>query len=416
MEAGNESKPTRANKAATAKIAKAYFAAINAHDPDAAAACWAAGGEDVLHGQRTFVAPEGIRAFVGELLGAIPDARLDIEDITTEADRCAIRYVLRGTFAGPGEWAGIAPTGATLEIPGTDVLRVADGLIVRNDAYVDGMTVARQMGLMPAQDSAAEQRMTAVFNARTRAAERLSGRDFGQVAEGVWRLQGNPARCNVYFVADDDPPKGSADGGVLMFDAGARAMTRSVAAAAAQLGGLTRIVLGHGHTDHRGTAPAFDVPVLCHPDEVADAEGSGGFRYWGDLAGLGWRRPLHLLLHRRFWDGGPVTIAGTLSEGDEVAGFRVVHLPGHAPGQIALFRDRDRLALTSDCFYTLDSWGRDSDPHVPMAVYNLDTEQARASIRKLAELEPAACWPGHANALAGTDVAARLLAAAGAPA
>jgi steroid delta-isomerase-like uncharacterized protein len=400
----SSAQPKRPSKAATAKVAKAYFAAVNAHDPEAAAACWAEGGIDCLHGQREMVGPDGVRAFVEELIGAIPDARLDIHDVTTEADRCVVRYTLRGTFAGPGTWNGIAATGARLEIPGADVVVVAGERIVRNDAYVDGMTVGRQMGMLPAQDGAAEQRMTALFNARTRAAEKLLGADFGQVAQDVWRLQGNPARCNVYFVRDGD--------GVLMFDAGARTMTRSVAAAAAQLGGLTRIVLGHGHTDHRGTAPAFDVPISCHPDEVVDAEGSGGFRYWGNLEQLGWRRPLHLLLHRRFWDGGPVEIAGTVAEGDDVAGFEVVHLPGHAPGQIGLFRERDRLALTTDCFYTLDSWGRDSAPHVPMAAYNLDTEQARASIRKLAALEPAACWPGHANAVAGADVRARLERAA----
>ncbi len=51
-----------------------------------------------------------------------------------------------------------------------------------------------------------------------------------------------------------------------------------------------------------------------------------------------------------------------------------------------------------------------------MAAYNLDTEQARASIRKLAALEPAACWPGHADAVAGADVRARLERAAAAPA
>ena len=404
MAADTESKPKRASKAGTAKVAKAYFAAINAHDIEAAAGHWAHGAEDVLHGQRTFVGPDGIRSFLRELFGAIPDARLDVHDVTTEADRCAIRYTLRGTFAGPHAWAGIEPTGARLEIPGVDVFVVADEKIVRNDAYVDGMTVARQMGVMPPQDSAAEQRMTALFNARTKAAEKLLGKDFGQIAEGVWRVQGNPARCNVYFVRDGD--------GVLMFDAGARTMTNAVAQAAAQLGGLTRIVLGHGHTDHRGTAPAFDVPIYCHPDEVVDAEGSGGFRYWGDLSALGWRRPIHSWLHRRFWDGGPVRIAGTVSEGDDVAGFKVVHLPGHAPGLIGLFRESDRLALTTDCFYTLDEWGRDSDPHVPMEVYNHDTAQARESIRKLAALEPAAAWPGHANAVAGNDVRARLEKAA----
>jgi hydroxyacylglutathione hydrolase len=272
------------------------------------------------------------------------------------------------------------------------------------------MSVARQLGLLPDADSAAEQRMTALFNARTRAAEKLLGKDFGQVAEGVWRLQGNPGRCNVYFVRDGD--------GVLMFDAGARTMVKAVAQAAAQLGGLTRIVLGHGHTDHRGAAPSFDVPISCHPDEVIDAEGSGGWRYWDpELRGLPWLdRKVHPFLHRRFWDGGPVKIADTVSEGDDVAGFRVVHIPGHAPGQIALWRESDRLALTTDCFYTLDRWGRDSEAHVPFGPYNHDTEQARASIRKLAALEPAACWPGHAHAVTGTDVRARLERAAETPA
>ena len=172
-------------------------------------------------------------------------------------------------------------------------------------------------------------------------------------------------------------------------------------------------MLGHGHTDHRGTAPALGVPVLCHPDEVQDAEGSGGFRYWpAGLAGLPTpMRQMHRLLHRYAWDGGPVKIAGTVTEGDEIAGFKVMELPGHAPGQIGLWRESDRLALGSDCFYTLDIWGRDSEPHVPDAIYNFDTEQARASIRKLAALEPAAAWPGHAKPLTG-DVRAQLERAA----
>jgi glyoxylase-like metal-dependent hydrolase (beta-lactamase superfamily II) len=39
------------------------------------------------------------------------------------------------------------------------------------------------------------------------------------------------------------------------------------------------------------------------------------------------------------------------------------------------------------------------------------TEQARASIRKLAALEPSAAWPGHGDAVTG-DVRGRLEGAA----
>ena len=84
-----------------------------------------------------------------------------------------------------------------------------------------------------------------------------------------------------------------------------------------------------------------------------------------------------------------------------IAWFEVVHLPGHAPGLIALWRAEDRLALCSDAFYTLDFYGRDTAPRLPMAVYNLDTGQARASVRKLAALEPAVAWPGHAEPVRG---------------
>ena len=59
--------------------------------------------------------------------------------------------------------------------------------------------------------------------------------------------------------------------------------------------------------------------------------------------------------------------------------------------------------------------GRDSEPHLPMDGYNLDTEQARASLRRLAALEPAVAWPGHANAVSG-DVRAQLERAADAEA
>jgi glyoxylase-like metal-dependent hydrolase (beta-lactamase superfamily II)/predicted ester cyclase len=386
-------------------VARRYFGAIDARDLDLAVSLWAEGGRENVRGQVDVLAPEGVRAFIGELIGALPDLSMQVISTTTEGERCGVQWRLTGTFAGPGEFGGIAATGMPIELEGFDLLTVRNGLIQSNDAFTDSMTFARQIGLMPAQGSGAEARMAQAFNAKTRLSSRLGAGEAELVAEGVWVVQGQPGRCNVYLIEDD--------GGVTLFDAGARTMTRAVATAGAKLGGIRRIVLGHGHTDHRGVAPALGVPVLCHRDEMQDAEGSGGFRYWPEgLAGLPTpMRQFHRLLHRFAWDGGPVTIAGTLSEGDEVASFAVIELPGHAPGQIGLWRESDRLALTSDCFYTLDMWGRDCEPRLPERIYNYDTEQARASIRKLAALEPAAAWPGHAKPVTG-DVRGKLERAA----
>jgi len=229
-----------------------------------------------------------------------------------------------------------------------------------------------------------------------------------RIAEGVWLVRGGvPLKImNVYLIEDA--------GGVTLFDAGVAVMTDAVAAAGAHLGGIVRVVLGHADADHRGTAPSLGAPVYCHEDDRAAAESPSAFRDYWDMAKL--RTPVHVVMPKllRHWDGGAVPIAGTLAEGDEVAGFRVIHLPGHAPGLIGLFRAADRLALCSDCIYTLDvQTGIRGRPRVPHPAFNLDTEQARSSIRRLADQEPAVVWPGHANPVRG-DVRAQLTRAAAA--
>ena len=98
-----------------------------------------------------------------------------------------------------------------------------------------------------------------------------------KVADGVWLLRGDLRKSmNIYFLEDGD--------GVVQFDAGTKAMTKAARAAAEQLGGLKRIVLGHAHADHRGTAPSMGVPVFCHPDEVADAESDAAIAPYMDLS------------------------------------------------------------------------------------------------------------------------------------
>jgi hydroxyacylglutathione hydrolase len=387
-------------------VARRYFEAIDSHDVDRAVAMWAPGGREHVRGQVDVTAPEGVREFIGALVGAIPDMRMEVVQTTSEDERCAVQWRVTGTFAGPEPFNGVTPNGAPLALEGVDVLTVRDGLIQANDAFSDGLTFAREIGLMPPQGSGAEQRLMGAFNLKTKVAG-LPDREAKLVADGVWVVQGQPGRCNVYLIEDAEL------GGVTLYDAGARTMVKAVASAGAKLGGIKRIVLGHGHTDHRGVAPALGAPVFCHPDEREDAEGSGGFRYWPtNLAGLpAPQRQIHRMLHRYAWDAGPVKIAGTLSEGDRVAGFTVIHLPGHAPGLVGLWREADRLALVSDCFYTLEMWGRSCPPRVPERMFNYDTAQAQASIRKLAEMEPAAAWPGHANPVTG-DVRSQLLAAA----
>src|ERR1700678_495265 len=101
-----------------------------------------------------------------------------------------------------------------------------------------------------------------------------------RIAEGVWLLRGGvPSKLmNVYLIEDA--------GGVTLFDAGIAGMTNAVMDAGAELGGITRIVLGHADADHRGTAPSLHAPVYCHEAERAAAESQATFRDYWDFAKL----------------------------------------------------------------------------------------------------------------------------------
>jgi len=193
-------------------------------------------------------------------------------------------------------------------------------------------------------------------------------------------------------------------------------MTKGARAVARRLGPIRRIVLGHSHTDHRGTAPGLGVPVLCHPDERRYAQSDEWPDYWEmEKLPVAWVRRIYPLLHRR-WDAGGVRVADTVEEGDEVAGFRVVHFPGHAPGLIGLFRESDRLAIVSDTVYFVDSTRLRPLPRgeatVPHPVWNWDHSAAKESVRKLAALRPNRVMAGHAAPLEGPGVGEALARAA----
>jgi glyoxylase-like metal-dependent hydrolase (beta-lactamase superfamily II) len=215
-----------------------------------------------------------------------------------------------------------------------------------------------------------------------------------QIAPDVWRVtRGFPLRINAFLIREA--------AGVAVFDAGHRAMGPAVREAAEALGGATRIVLGNAHPDHRGGARAIGAPVHCHPAERSDVEGDGGQHDFDYSELPRFARPLtRRLMHA--WDDGPLAVAATVDEGDRIGDFEVIHLPGHSPGCIGLWRDRDRVALSNDCFALFDpALPRPGKPRIPHPAFNWSTDRCRGSVAKLAALRPATCWPGHFGPLEG---------------
>jgi glyoxylase-like metal-dependent hydrolase (beta-lactamase superfamily II) len=208
------------------------------------------------------------------------------------------------------------------------------------------------------------------------------------LAPGVWRLKQFPApSVNVYLAGD------------VLIDAGTRWDRRRVFA---EIEGreLSLLALTHVHPDHQGVAKdvceARSIPLACHADDVDAMEGRR------PVQEVAVNNPVNRLI-KRFWQGPPYEVGRVLNEGDEVAGFRVVHAPGHARGEVIFFRESDRVAICGDVIRNMSyATGRPMLAEPP-EIFTYDPAENRRSIRKLAELEPALILPGHGPVV--TDIA-----------
>ena len=151
-----------------AAVARTYFEAVAARDLDAMVAPWEPGSADVIHGVVEMRVPEDLRSWFGNLFAAFPDVRFEILEVVASGEKAAVRWHATGTFDGSARFEGLDPNGARVDLEGCDVLTVRDGRIVRNDAYMNGAELARQLGALPPAGSAPERAMTAALNAKTR--------------------------------------------------------------------------------------------------------------------------------------------------------------------------------------------------------------------------------------------------------
>jgi len=157
-----------AAKSDAATVGRAYFDAVAARDVDAMAACWEAGCIDELHGVASLRAPEEVREWFANTFRAVPDFQMTVIDLIADDDKVAVRWHMTGTFSGDARFEGAIATGEKIDITGCDVLTVRDGKVVHNDAYMNGMQLARQLGMLPPQGSGQERAMIGAVNAKTR--------------------------------------------------------------------------------------------------------------------------------------------------------------------------------------------------------------------------------------------------------
>ena len=203
-----------------------------------------------------------------------------------------------------------------------------------------------------------------------------------QLASGLALARGGPGRTlNVYLLGD------------VVLDAGVRWSRRRLAR---QFAGrqLSAHLLTHAHFDHAGCSAwlchAFNLPLWCGTGDAA-AIASGRVDSHGS--------PLANRLQRAL---APVTahpVSRTLGEGDVVAGFEVLEVPGHSPGALAFWREGDRVLVCGDVVANFGLHPARPRLVLAPAALSSDYEQNRRSAARLAELRPRLACFGHGFAV-----------------
>lgn len=179
------------------------------------------------------------------------------------------------------------------------------------------------------------------------------------------------------------------------------------------------IILTHGHFDHVGAiielVKHWEVPVYAHELEIPFLTGQTSYSKPDPTVEGGMVAKMSSLFPSEPIDLGSnvrkLPMDGTVPH---LPDFRWIHTPGHSPGHISLFREKDRTLLAGDAFVTVkqDSLYKvltqKQEVNGPPRYFTTDWKDAKESVQELASLKPAVAVTGHGLPMAGEELSKEL--------
>jgi len=179
------------------------------------------------------------------------------------------------------------------------------------------------------------------------------------------------------------------------------------------------IILTHGHFDHVGAIieliEHWDVPVYAHEFEIPFLTGEKSYPEpdtsveGGMVAKMSFlfpNEPINL--------GEHVKVLPSDQSVPYMPDFRWVHTPGHTPGHISLFREKDRALIVGDAFVTVKQESlysvltQDQEISGPPRYLTTDWKAAWESVKKLESLRPSVAITGHGLPMKGEELSENL--------
>ncbi|MFD0794205.1 MBL fold metallo-hydrolase [Mucilaginibacter litoreus] len=230
-----------------------------------------------------------------------------------------------------------------------------------------------------------------------------------EVAEGVWGLK--TLFVNLYVIAINKNDWVLLDTGLKGYAAHIKSMANDL------FGNIPpkAIILTHGHFDHTGNIvellETWDVPVFAHQLEKPYLNGTSSYPPPDPTVGGGLMSLMSVVYPRK-----PINLGDNLRilQNDSHLPFlpdwEFIHTPGHSPGHISLFRQKDRLLIAGDAFVTTkqeSAFSVATQARIlsgPPKYFTYNWPVAKISVKKLVNLHPKIAATGHGKPMQGEEL------------